>query len=214
MKMLHQAADTVILIKIMRLQCKHRDMKPPFQILQINSADNQRIIADDLRRSIFIDLVKQLLMILHLCQIIIPCGDICNRHTDPAFKVSNTHQIVVLRLLQRLDIEIRSGCYDPHYLTLHDALSEFRVLHLLTDCHLIPLRYHLIQIALHSMIRNAAHRRTFLLTTTFARKSKFKFSGSNLGILKEHLIEITQTIEQDTVFILLLGLHILLHHRR
>ena len=114
-------------------------MKPPFQILQVDSADDQRIVADDLRRRIFIDLIEQFLMILHLCQIIVTRRDICDRHTDPAFKISNTHEIIVFRFLKRLDIEIRSRSHDPHHFTLHNAFGKLRILHLLTDCHLVAL---------------------------------------------------------------------------
>ena len=60
---------------------------------------------------------------------------------------------------------------------------------------------------------NAAHRSTFFQTTGLAGQSDLQFFGGHKRIVKKHLIEITQTIEQDAVAVFLFCLHILLHHR-
>ena len=63
------------------------------------------------------------------------------------------------------------------------------------------------------MKRNAAHGRSFLHTAGLSRKSKFQLLGDLYRIVEKHLVEITYTVKQEAVLILLLGLEIVLHHR-
>ena len=62
------------------------------------------------------------------------------------------------------------------------------------------------------MVRNAAHWCALLHAAVFSGQRQFQFFGHQFGILKKHLVEISQPVKQDTVFIFFLRLQILLHH--
>ena len=62
------------------------------------------------------------------------------------------------------------------------------------------------------MIGDTAHGCAFLQAAGFPCQGKLQLTGYNLCILEKHLKKISQTVEQNTVGILLLCLHILLHH--
>ena len=64
------------------------------------------------------------------------------------------------------------------------------------------------------MKRNATHRSPFLLAAIPSGQGQFQFFRYQLGIVKEHLIEIAQSEEENAIFILFFYLQILLHHRR
>ena len=70
-----------------------------------------------------------------------------------------------------------------------------------------------VEISVYGMIRNAAHGGTLIQSAVFSCQRQFQFLGYQLCILKKHLVKVTQTIKKDTVFVLFLCLHILLHHR-
>ena len=83
--------------------------------------------------------------------------------------------IIVLRLVKRLSIKIRSRCNDTHHFTLYDPLGCLRIFYLLTDCYFIPFGYQFIEITLHGMIWDAAHRRPFFLAAVLSGQRDLQF---------------------------------------
>ena len=64
------------------------------------------------------------------------------------------------------------------------------------------------------MVRNTAHGGTLFQAAILAGKGQLQFMGYQLSIVKEHLVEIAQSEEQNAVLILGLHIQILLHHGR
>ena len=62
------------------------------------------------------------------------------------------------------------------------------------------------------MIRNAAHRSTLLETAVASRESQLQLGGRKHGIIKEHLVEISETVHEDGILVVILDRHVLLHH--
>ena len=212
--MLQEALPAQIIIKIMRLQRIYGNAQPLLQILKIHAADQESIIAYDFRGHIFHNFIQQLPVILNLCQKIIACGDICYRDAGFSRKISDAHEKIIFILFQGLDIQVGAGSDYTHHFPLDKPLCQLRILHLLTDGNLIPLAYKTAQIALHRMIRDAAHGGAFFHTAVLSGKRKLKLFGYRKRILKKHFVEVSETIEKNTVCILPFRLHILLHHRR
>ena len=75
----------------------------------------------------------------------------------------------------------------------------------------IPLADELVDISLGRMIGHTAHR-SFLRVPAAARECQPQFPGHVFRVIKEHLIEISETEEQDGIRILFLRCQILLHH--
>ena len=64
------------------------------------------------------------------------------------------------------------------------------------------------------MERNTAHRCTHVAAAVPSGKSKLEQFGYKDRIIKEHLVEITETVEDDRIRKLSLNIDILSHHRR
>ena len=128
-------------------------------------------------------------------------------------QIQKTDQIVVLSRVQSGSIQIRAGCGDSDNLPFDKPFCLSGIFHLLTDRNLVPVFNQTVQIAVHSMVRNAAHRRTLIKTAFFAGQRDLKLPGYQNSIIKEHLIKIAEAVKQDAVRILFLRLDIQLHHR-
>ena len=63
------------------------------------------------------------------------------------------------------------------------------------------------------MIRNTAHRCTFLQSAVLAGQGQFKFSGRSFCILKKQFVKIPEPEQQQTIGVLVMNPQILLHHR-
>ena len=198
----------------MSIQFCDGDLHAFFEIRNIDTADGKILIADDLRWHIFIDLVQTGTVGIHFCNKEIRRRHICDRQTVFVTVEKDAHNIIVLGLVQRHSIHIGARCYDTGHGTLYHALGFFWILDLFADSHFITSLYQACQIGLCCVIWHATHGSTFLKPTTFSGQSQFQFLGYDLSILKEHFIEITQTIKQDTVRIGILSLYVMLHHGR
>jgi len=172
---------------IQRINCNPQFL---FHRIQIHTAHIKSLIADDLRWREFINLIHQPAAVRKFRHKIISCRNICNGHSVPVCNIDNAHNIIILRLIQCLRIQVRSRSYDPHDLTLYDSLRLLWIFHLLTDCHFVSFGNQPVQISFHRMIRDSAHWGTFFLPTVFPGQCDLQFSGCSQCILKEHFIKI------------------------
>ena len=195
MKMLQQHIPAESFVKIVWLQGGNGDPKSSFQILQIHSAHQKRVVADNLRGRITDDLIHQLPVILHLRQTVISCRHVCGGDSRLSGKPGDTHQEIVLIFLQRRKIQIGSGRDDPHHFPSDQSFRLLRVFHLLTDGNLIALAHQTSQIIFHRMIRDAAHGRPLLKSAVLSRKCDFQLSRCRQGIFKKHFIKITEAVK-------------------
>ena len=203
---------TAVIVKDMRLKRIDRDTITPSQIVHVKAADKECLVADHLGRFVFHQFIVQLPEILHLRQIIVTGRDIRHGNSDPCRRVGNAHQEIIFGLLERLHVQICAGCDDPDDIALHKPLRQLRVLHLFTDSHLVASADQFGQIPLDCMIRDSAHRCALLESACLSRQGDLKLFGCRQRIVKKHFIKISQPVKEDTVLILFLCLHVLLHH--
>ena len=62
------------------------------------------------------------------------------------------------------------------------------------------------------MIWHTAHRSTFFESAVSSGKSQLKFGRSEHGIIKKHLVEVSETVHQDGILVVILDRLVLLHH--
>ena len=106
----------------------------------------------------------------------------------------------------------RARGIDLCYLAFYYPLCFRRVFNLLANGDLMAVVYQPYDILIDGMMRNAAHRRPFFKTAVAARERQLEFGRSKQGIIKEHLVEISETVHQDGILVVILYCHILLHH--
>ena len=78
MEMLLQSTFAGIVIEKPGIQCKNTDSKTFLQILDIHTADQKGIVADDFCRCEFIDLIQKLARLIHLCHKTVTGRNICD----------------------------------------------------------------------------------------------------------------------------------------
>lgn len=108
------------------------------------------------------NLIQKLPSTVKFCHKIIPGRHICHRQSIAIGDIYNTHDIIILCLIECLRIHISACSYNTHNFSLNNALRLLRIFHLFTDCNLIALFHKPVQITIHRVIRNTAHRRTLL----------------------------------------------------
>ena len=200
-------------VKVVRAQRIDDDAEPLLHILKIQSRQHKALVADDLRGRIADDLVIDLAVSLCLRHI-----EFARRHvgySDPApalLAVENAEDKVILPLLDGIHIEVGAGRDNADHFPLHHALGCPGVLYLLADRGLISLFHKTRQVAVDGMERHAAHRRPLRQAAALPGQSQFQLPRYDLGVLKEHLIEISETVKEDTARILFFGLEVMLHH--
>ena len=150
-------------------------MIPPPQIVQIHAAHIKGLVADNLRGGEFVDLIKEVPLPVHLCHQIIPCGNVTDRDAEGIADIHDSHEIIILCLIQGLTACDGSGSHHADYLPLHQTLGLLRILHLFSNGHLIPFLHQLVQVSVHSMVGNPAHRRPFFETALLSRQGKLQF---------------------------------------
>ena len=140
-------------------------------------------------------------------------GDIGKADTGFAILQKDAGDIVVFIVLQHAALDDRTRRDDPDDIPFDKALCLGRVFDLLTDGDLVALRDELCHIALVAVERHAAHGCALFQTALFAGQGQIQLPGCRFGIVKEHLVEIADAVEQDLIFMLFFYLKILLHHR-
>ena len=122
-------------------------------------------------------------------------------------------QIVVLLTSEDVVAE-----YDPwgdelRDATLDELLRQLGILELVADSHTTPRSNELRQVGIEGMVGEArqlyVHRRA---VGTLGKRDAEDLGGS-YGVVAEGLVEVTDTEEQDSIGVLSLELHVLLHHR-
>ena len=137
MKMLKQLLFTHCVIEIPGVQRENGDFQPLFQILQIDAADAECLITDDLGRRKFDDLVEQLFFTIQFSDLIFSGRNISNGKTEMFSHADDAHQIIVAAFIECLGIEVGAGCHDADHITLYDSLCLLRIFELFTDCNLV-----------------------------------------------------------------------------
>ena len=196
----------------MAVKCGDHGLVAVLDLLRVHAGHKEGIVADNLGGTELVDLIRQLPLRLHLSHQKIACADIGNGNTEPLVDIDDAHQVVVLRLIQRLGAGNGSGGDDTDDLSLNQPLGQLRVLHLLCDRYFIALLDQPVQIIFKRMVRNAAHRRPFLQPAFFSCQGNLQFLGDGQRVFKKHLIKISQPVKQDTVRVLFLGFQIMDHH--
>ena len=204
------AADGIV--KIPGVQGIDGDAQPPLQVIQVHAAHIERLIAYQLRGHQVGDLVKELAAVTDFCHKILPRSHIRHRDSVAVPDVGHAHDVIIFRLVKGLRIHCGPRGDDAHHLPLDQPLCRGRVLHLLTDGHLVSFRHQAAQIAVHRVVRHAAHGRPLLQSAVLPCQSDLQLPGRGDGVVEKHLVKISQSIKQDAVAVLLLGLHVLLHH--
>ena len=126
----------------------------------------------------------------------------------------NACNVVVFVILQHTALDDSARRDHPDDIALDQSLCLGRVLHLLTDRHLVSLGDQAGHIALVAVEGHAAHGGTLFHAALLARQGQVQLPGGGQRIVKEHLVKVADAVKQDLVLILLLDVHILLHHGR
>ena len=141
------------------------------------------------------------------------CRDICScKDKSPITYLMKQCDIDIRCVAQHLVRECRAGGHDLHHLAVRQPFC-LRVADLLGDCDLEPLCDEACDVAVRRMIGHTAHG-TFVEIAAAARERQSELLCRHLCIVKEHLIEVAETKEEQFVRMCLLRGEILLHHRR
>ena len=182
-------------------------------VRQIRRPGGQLAVCDDLLRG-------------NACQLVLQTGACLVNFIDAEFARGNVgkgqsrlaaihadgEQIAVAAILEHGLLDHRARRHHADDVPLDQALGRRRVLHLLTDGDLVALFDQAVDIRLGAVERHAAHRRALLHAAAFPRQRQLQLPGNELGVLKEHLIEIAKPEEQDHARIPVLHVQILAHH--
>ena len=120
---------------------------------------------------------------------------------------------VVALLLQHGGFHNSTGGDHPDHFTFYQAFGGGRIFHLLANGDLVAFCHQTADIAFCTMERHAAHRRTLRLTAITSGERQLQLPGYRFSIVKEHFIKVTQTVHQNSIFVLFFDLQVLLHHR-
>ncbi len=130
----------------------------------------------------------------------------------PARQVHRAQEVVI-PLMQAAVIAHRARRHHANHLALHQPFGLRRVLRLLTDGHLVPALNQAGDVCIRRVIGHTAHGRALLEAAVAPGEGQLQLPAGQQRVIKEHLVEVPQAIEQYRVRVLLLDFHILLHHR-
>ena len=201
-------------VKIMGVQRIDGYMLTVPQLRQIQAAHQKSLIADDLGRGVADDLVPDLLVRGQLRGQKLTGTDIRGRYAGTAAVIVDAENIIVPALFQGFHVQIGTGRDHPDNGPFDHAPGGLGILDLFTDGHLMAVGHQPGQIGIHRMIRHPAHGSPLRQAALLARQGQFQLTGDQFGVLKEHLIKVSQPVEQYTVRIFFFGLQIMLHHGR
>ena len=143
-------------------------------------------------------------------------GDVADAHSGVIVVQIDTGAEVGAALVQTGAVDDRAGGHHADDVPLHQTLGLGGILRLLADGHLIALGDEPGDIGIRRVVGHAAHGHPLLdglvLALVPAGQRQIQLAGRRFGVGAEHLIEVTQTEEQDGVLVLFLYLQVLLHH--
>ena len=175
LKMLHQDTAAGFLTEKAAVQGRNNHLIAVFQLVHIHARHVKGIVADNLRRGKFVDFVKQFPVRIHLSHHEIPGTDIRGGYSVDSIHIYNSHQVIVLCLIQHLGAGYGSRSHHPDYLTLHQALGLPGILHLLCYSDLISLLDQAVQVGIQCVKRHPAHRCPLRKTAVLSCKGYLQF---------------------------------------
>ena len=150
---------------------------------------------------------------LALCHLHLPCRYVGKADAELTVEQKDGGKIIVPALRQHIGIGDGAGRDDADDLAADDALGRGRVLHLLADGDAVALFDEAGDVAVSAVKRHAAHGRALRQTAHLAGERQIELARNGKRVVKEHLIEIAETVEQDLVLAGPFDGEILLHHR-
>ena len=97
--MLKQLIFADSIIKIPGIERINRDSKLVSHRIQIHTAHIERFVADDLRRTEFINLIHQTAAVRKFCDKIISGRNICDCNSIAVCNIDDTHDVIILRFI-------------------------------------------------------------------------------------------------------------------
>src|SRR6266516_99195 len=110
-------------------------------------------------------------------------------------------------------VDHRAWCNDTQHFAIYESFRERRIACLLADGYAVSLAHQPCYIAINGMMRYASHGRFFSTPEITPRQRNLKFTGNNLRIFIERLIEISHTKEEESIRVLAFNLQVLCSHR-
>ena len=132
----------------------------------------------------------------------------------PGTLAENACQIVVFVLAEHTALDDGARGDNADDITLDKALGQGRVLDLLTNGDLVAFGHQACHVGFVGVERHAAHGGAFFPAAVFAGQRQFQFAGGRQRVVVEHLVKITDAVEQYLVGMLFFDFKILLHHGR
>ena len=212
MKMVLQEPLTRLVVKILLVHRLDQDVQTVPEIVKVKAGHQCGLVADHLRRRDFADLIHQVLNRLLLGHEEFSCRDIGGRDAEPVVRKDQRHQKVVPRLIHGRRIQVGARRDNTGDLPLHKPFGCLRVFDLVADGDLVAELDEPSDIRVHSVKRNAAHRRAFLHPAVLACQRQLQLLGDRDRVVKEHFKKISDAVHENTVAVFLLPFHVLLHH--
>ena len=122
-------------------------------------------------------------------------------------------QIVVLLASQDIVAEHNPRGDELRDATLDELLRQLGILELVADSHTTPRANELRQIGVKGMVGEARQLYVHRRAVSSLGERDTEDLGGCYGVVAEGLVEVTDTEEQDSIGVLSLELHVLLHHR-
>ena len=122
-------------------------------------------------------------------------------------------QIVVLLASQDIVAEHDPWGDELRDATLDELLRQLGILELVTDSHTTPRANELRQVGIKGMVGEARQLYVHRGAVGTLGERDTEDLGGSYGVVAEGLVEVTDTEEQDSIGVLSLELHVLLHHR-
>ena len=130
-------------------------------------------------------------------------------HADCVFLGQHGHQCS----FPTLGFEQRPRRDNANNIARNDPFSFVGLLKLFTHRHLIALLDQPGEIRLQAIMRHPTHGDLFVAFSVRAGgQHDVQFTRRHCRIVKKHLVEVTETVEQQFLFVLFLNLPVLLHH--
>ncbi len=151
---------------------------------------------------------------IELCGFKITRCDISNGNAVLVSDTHDTHKEIILPVIKLIRICHCAGGKNLDDAPLDEAFRRGRVFQLLADGYLITLIYKACRIGLISVMRNSAHWSSHTASAVPCSQCKLKRLTNKQRVIKEALIEVTESVEDNLLAHLTLQIGILLHHRR